>query len=484
MAFIDKTSLRTEFQDLKDQFHAIQSREEVSSEIIILFKSMMMLFEVIISIFLEKATTKNSKNSSIPPSQTKGLGSTSTNGKSHGKGRKQNSDVFDQVKVVEEIQTAEVNFCTHCGEDLSGQACCGRERRTLIDIFFEKRVIHVDAEIKDCPTCDLQTKGWFPSNFRGPLQYGNGIKVFAINLFVAQMVSLNRVQKMIQSLIGKAISEATLLRYVLNLHNDLADWESQRIKELLKSQSMHCDETSMKVNGKNHWIHVYSSGDTTLKFIHPKRGIEAIEDIGIIPRYKGVIIHDCWASYLSYGNCEHGLCGSHLLRELTFVVESNNYKWARNMKTLLKETAGKVSKRKRKRLTNKEYAALQKRYRNILTRGGRELPEIPRKEKTKGRVAKSDAHNLWERFKNYEESILKFAKLDHVAFTNNRAEQDLRMNKVKQKVSGCFRKSIYAEAYCRITSYLKTTANKGINPMIAIQSVLTKSLQESTEGPE
>ncbi len=475
MAFVNKKSLHSEFDSIKSDFERLKKKKMVSFETEMLFKSLIVLFEVMITVFLEKTTKKNSRNSSIPSSQS-AKDETSTNTITNGKGKNQNDEVFSQVKTNTDIEKAEVNYCTHCGEDLSGVACCGRERRTKIDIFFEKKVTHVDAEIKNCPTCEGQTKGWFPSDMRGPLQYGNGIKIFLLNLFVAQMVPLKRVQKMMKSIIGLAISEATILKYVLQLHHALESWEQDQIEKLLKSPSMHCDETSMKVNKKNEWIHVYSSGDITLKFIHPKRGIEAIEEIGIIPKYGGVIIHDCWASYLSYGHLEHGLCGSHLLRELTFIVESNNYSWAKNMKKLLKEIAGIVSKRKRKKLTSKEYQNLIKRYRNILTRGKKEMPPVLRKKSTNGQIAKSDAHNLWERFKLYEESVLKFAKVDHVAFTNNRAEQDLRMNKVKQKISGSFRKSIYAQAYCRITSYLKTMSNKGINPMIAIHKVLLNEL--------
>ena len=126
---------------------------------------------------MEKTTKKNSRNSSIPSSQSD-KDETSTNTTTNGKGRDQNNDVFSQVKTCTDIKKAVVNFCTHCGEDLYGVACCGRERRTKIDIFFEKKVTHVDAEIKNCPTCDGQTKGWFPSDMRGPLQYSNELKFF------------------------------------------------------------------------------------------------------------------------------------------------------------------------------------------------------------------------------------------------------------------------------------------------------------------
>jgi len=246
---------------------------------------------------------------------------------------------------------------------------------------------------------------------------------------------------------------------------------------------MHVDETSLRVDRKNHWIHVYSSGEITLKRLHRRRGKEAIEAINIIPRYGGIAVHDCWQSYFSYGNYEDALCGSHLLRELAFIIDSNGYAWAVNMKRLLQETCAKVSKSESKCLTEQEYKNLQKRYRNILTRGGKELPPIPPKQNGKrGKVAKSDAHNLWERFREHEKSVLMFAKLAHVPFTNNRAERDLRMSKVKQKISGCFRTLRYAEAYCRISSYLQTMAYKGYNPLVAIQMALSGQIY--AEGGE
>lgn len=169
--------------------------------------------------------------------------------------------------------------------------------------------------------------------------------------------------------------------------------------------------------------------------MHQSRGKEAIEEINIIPLYGGVIIHDCWPSYLAYNNCDHGLCGSHLTRELTAASEANNYRWAINMRNLLVETCKKVAKLKSKKLSNKGYYNLQKRYRNILTRGKMELPIIPPKPNGKrGFIAKSDAHNLWERLTEYESAVLLFAKKSEVSFTNNRAEQDLRMAKKSVKV--------------------------------------------------
>ena len=205
--------------------------------------------------------------------------------------------------------------------------------------------------------------------------------------------------------------------------------------------------------------------------------MEAIKSIDIIPRYGGVITHDCWASYLSYNHCGHGLCGSHLLRELTFIIDTNDYTWARQMKCLLQETCATVSKNTEKRLADEALVAVHTRYRTILAQGEKELPPIPPKPSGKrGKLARSDAHNLLERLQKHEICVLLFAKNPHVAFTNNRAERDLRMSKVKQKVSGCFRSEVYAQAYCRISSYLQTMANKGHNPLIAIQMALAGKL--------
>lgn len=473
MANLDKTSVRNEVSRLKADFEQLCTEGKITSESKVLMGSLFMIVELILSIFLERVTQKDSKNSSKPPSQTDKDESSLAHEGSHGKGKNEKSGAAKNTRTKETITIAQVDRCDICGEELTNTTCTHYERRTKIDIVFEKVVEHVDAEIKRCPNCDSTVKGHFPSGMHGPLQYGDGLKAFIVNLLVCQMVALNRVQKLVNSMIETVISESTLLKFVLRLHQALAAWELQATEKILEMSVIHVDETSFRVDKKNHWIHVYSSGDLTLKFLHRKRGKEAIESINIIPRYGGAIIHDCWSSYFSYQDCSHGLCGSHLLRELTFTVEANNYRWAKNMKRLLQETCIKVSKNEDKKLSEKELANLQRRYRNILTRGNKELPPIPPKPSGKrGKLAKSDAHNLWERLKKHEASVLLFAKNPHVAFTNNRAEQDLRMAKVKQKVSGCFRADIYAHAYCRISSYLQTMANKGYNPLIAIQMVL------------
>ncbi|MBF0316098.1 MAG: transposase [Oligoflexia bacterium] len=181
---------------------------------------------------------------------------------------------------------------------------------------------------------------------------------------LAGTINFSIVQMMSKGLIGGLISQAIMLKYIAQLSSALAEWEKRNIEKLLRSPAIHCDETSVKVNKVNYWIHSYSAGDLTLQFVHANRGTEAINDIGIIPHYEGILVHDCWASYLTYNHVDHGLCGSHLLRELKFIEDSTRQKWATKMKKLLQAAAIKVGERSKRRiLTDSEYKTLQSRYR-------------------------------------------------------------------------------------------------------------------------
>lgn len=472
MAGVDTASVRDEVARVESTFDRLSADGKISEESRALFNALLMIVNLLVSVFLEKRTRKTSRNSGIPSSQTSADHSASKT-RQPSQAPAEDTASFVNSRVVESHDVASVDCCTHCGESLRRVSVDEYERRTRIDIVFETRFEHVDAQIKSCPGCQTRNTGVFPDDLSGPVQYGLGVKAYVLNLLTTQMVSLNRAQTLLKTLIGRAISEATMLKYVWQLHQALEQWEQAAIESLLAAPVMHVDETSLRLNKKNHWVHVYSAGDITLKRCHPKRGAQAIDDIHIIPRYGGVIVHDCWASYFKYPGCDNALCGSHLLRELEFVIESNGYAWARLMKRLLQHTCATVSARGARALSEREYAALQKRYRTIMTRGIAELPARPeRPSGRRGRLAQSDAQNLWDRMKTHETAILLFAKRADVPFTNNRAERDLRMGKVKQKVSGCFRREPYAAAYCRISSYLQTMAHKGINPLIAIELAL------------
>ena len=485
MASVNRESLRRSFDEQKRTFERLKRDGAMTPESIALIDALMTLLELLIAVFMEKTTTKTGRNSGLPSSRAPQDETARGARGARGRGPKENAAAAANTRVVTSREESVVEQCWSCGADLAGAACAGHERRTLIDIVFETVEHHVDAQIKRCPRCRAETRGRFPGNMPGPLQYGPGIRAWAVHLLVAQMVSLKRVAQSLKVLTGRAVAEATLLSYIAKLHQALAQWEDAAVERLLAMPAIHVDETSLRVDRKNHWIHVYAAGGITLKVLHPRRGCEAIEAIGIIPRYQGVLIHDCWASYLSYGHCRHALCGAHLARELAFVVEAHGHAWARRMRSLLLDACHQVAQRDDRTLSAKQYKALRRRYRTILTQAKRELPEIPpRADGQRGRIAKSDAHNLRERLKTYETEVLRFAQDPDVSFTNNRAERDLRMSKVKQKVSGCFRTGTYAHAWCRISSYLQSAAAQGYNPLVAIQIALAGNAANLIDNPQ
>ena len=243
----------------------------------------------------------------------------------------------------------------------------------------------------------------------GPLQYGNGIKALSNDLLVAQMLSLRRSTELIYAITGIKISEATSLSNIKRLFYSLQSWKDWTKKQLLTRPALHVDETGFRVEKKTWWLHVATDGTLTLKYLHRKRGKEAIEDFGIIPFYFGVLIHDRWGSYFLYDQCKHQVCGSHLLRDLAFVIDSNNYRWARLMKKLLCEICDKVNKSETKVLSEAECRRYVKRYRTILTQGAKEMPKILRRSKgQRGRVAQTFAHNLHQAMLILEESVLRF----------------------------------------------------------------------------
>ena len=480
MPTVNAASLREEFEACRAKFQQLCQQGKISPESKVLFDSLLTLMRLLMTVFLEKTTRKGSKNSSLPSSRT--APDETASGKSGTRGKGPDPKVHDNAhtRKVTKTTVSTVTECSGCGRDIARVECDGHEKRTRMDIVFEIRTEHVEAEIKTCPDCHTETRGAFPDNLPGPRQYGHGIIAFAVHLLTAQMVPLRRVAQTLKAFLEHSISEATLLAWIWRLHEALADWEAQATRHLLASPILHADETSIRIDKKNHWLHSYSAGDLTLVFVHPNRGCAAMDELNIIPRYRGILIHDRWASYLSYDKCDHALCGAHLLRDLQFIIDSNNHAWARSMKKLLKEAAHTVARSKHKKLTERDQKRVRKRYRTILTKAKRELPQPPpRTSGKRGRIAKSDAENLHEAFTRYETEILRFTQNPDVAFTNNRSERDIRMAKVKQKVSGCFRSPKYAAAHCRISSYLKSMAYKGYNPLTAIQIALCGNAEET-----
>lgn len=232
MASINKQSVREEIDRIQKEFDQLSSTNKISKESKMLFQSMLMLINLLVAIFLEKITKKDNRNSSKPSSQTEKDESATGQSTTNGKGKKESTSLAYNTRTIESTEIIKVTQCPECGEDLTKVACEHYERRTKIDIVFEKVVEHIDIEVKTCSNCKAAVKGTFPKDMPGLLQYGKGLKAYIINLLICQMISLNRAQKLVKTLIGEVISEATMLKFVLHLYQRLEEWESTAINTL------------------------------------------------------------------------------------------------------------------------------------------------------------------------------------------------------------------------------------------------------------
>ena len=260
MASVNSVSLRDEFDGYKSDIFALRKEGKISIEADVVISGLCHLLGVVIAIFLEKVAKKTSKNFSIPPSQTDKDETKKSSKKIRDASAAQKLMTGEnfQTTTVEEISTVEV--CDNCGTDFSDIEPSAREQRVLRDIRFTVEEVKVDAEIKDCPMCSARTKGRFPENMPGPLQYDNGIKASVISLLVTQMVSLNRAVGLAQVMSGINLSEATCLDYIQRLHDALEAREAAAKEHLLTCPSLHVDETCLKVNKKTHWMPINSGG--------------------------------------------------------------------------------------------------------------------------------------------------------------------------------------------------------------------------------
>ena len=276
MATVNRTSLRDALEELKARSAALHEAPEPElAEYRALVADQNALLELIATVLLEKLTPKSSRNSSIPPSQTDGDGDPTSRSRNREK-REEVSESPGSTRTREEHHVHKAHACGHCGEKLTGTEATDHERRTRIDVVFEKVVEHHDAEIKHCPHCHGETRAPFPAYLHGPRQYGVGIRIFAVHQLM-QMVPLRRTARSLSAMIGEKLSEATLLGFLTRVHDALAGWETRARQYLLAMPAMHVDETSLRVEKKKPWIHVYSAGEITLKFLRaPWKGAPSL----------------------------------------------------------------------------------------------------------------------------------------------------------------------------------------------------------------
>jgi transposase len=431
---------------------------------------------------LEDRLAKNSQNSSKPPSSD---GYNKPNPKSRREKGKRNSGgqkghvgtTLKRVKTPDSIVDHVASNCGQCGNTLERAKELDCEVRQVFDIPVLKiNVTEHRLHRKCCNRCGSITAGTFPVEAYQTVQYGAHIKSLMVYMSQYQLLPYARLKEFFIDLFGQSISEGTLANANQEMHNKLEKTEQKITKLLLKSGVLHADETGARIDKKRYWLHVASTKYLTHYGIHTKRGSEAVEEIGLLPQFNGTLVHDHLKSYFKYGK-SHALCNAHHLRELTFIQERYKCVWAKDMETFLLMTKKRVEtlyQETGKSLADKELQRLYNKYKKIVSQG---RLECPRAEKTnlskKGRVKESDARNLLNRLREFGGATLAFMFDPRVPFDNNQAERDIRMTKVKQKISGCFRSEDGAKAFCRVRGYVSTMKKNGVSILTALYNAFT-----------
>jgi len=415
---------------------------------------------------LEARLAQNSQNSSKPPSSD---GYTKPNPKSLRQKSRRNSggqkghpgNTLAPADKPDYIVVHRLTRCPcGCGASLRRRPVIRIERRQVFELPpQELAVTEHRVEVKLCPNSGREVSAAFPAGVNAPAQYGPRFNAWLVYLRAQQLIPLERISQMSADLFGMLISEATVQSAVVAAHHALAGFETAAADLIAQAPIAHADETGLRVAGSLHWLHVVSTKSLTWYGVHKRRGSDAIKHFALLPRFAGRLIHDCLSAYFDL-KCVHGLCNSHLLRELTFLHEVFHQNWAKRMLDLLVRMHGSVATRKARAgpLAAPQLAAWTNKYESILREGFAENPEPqpspgPRR---RGRRKRTKAQNLLLRLQQHQGSVLAFMQDFRIPFSNNQAEQDLRMMKVQQKISGAFRTLEGARMFARIRAYLST----------------------------
>jgi transposase len=429
---------------------------------------------------LQDQVKKNSSNSGLPPSSDrfsrKKRSLRQKSGKAVGGQKGHEGKTLLQVADPDQIIVHAVECCEHCHADLQAVESITEERRQVIHLPIKRTMVtEHQTQSKCCPHCQQITQAHFPQDVRAPIQYGADLGAVAVYLVEQQLEPYERTSEILEDLLGCSMSVGTISRFIEHCAKNLEGVEEQTKEALRGAPVMHNDETSCSVAGQRWWMHSSSTKTLTHYAVHARRGQEALDAIDILPRFHGISIHDGWQTYFLY-SCLHALCNVHHLRELKFQAEHKKQVWAADLINVLLDMKQAVQEPReagqtclapqvREQLSAQYDAAIQAGYEA-------NPPDPPPIVPKKGRRAQSKARNLLDRLTKHSDAVLRFLDDFAVDFDNNLAERDLRMVKVQQKVSGCFRSSHGAHAFARIRGYLSTLRKQGRNVLHALEMAL------------
>jgi len=409
----------------------------------------------------------NSKNSSKPPAADPNRTKTprSSNGRKPGGQPGHTGTTLQPVPDPDEINIIPLDRSTIPPGQYRE---VGYESRQVIDLDIGKFVTEWQAQVLE----DSQGRRYvapFPEGVARPVQYGIGVKVNSVYMSQHQLIPYNRVEDHFREQLQIPVSNGSIGNFNKEAYDRLEHFDQWLKKQLAASAVIHVDETGINICGTRNWLHNASNDKYTCFFPHPKRGSAAMDEMGILPGFQGIMCHDHWKPYYKYG-ATHALCNAHHLRELERAREQDGQQWAEQMMDLLKEI-NKATHEAGGRLEIMVAGHYRKRYRDLLQEAEKECPapdETNRKGR-RGKVPRSKSRNLLERLRGFENDVLRFMDEEKVPFSNNQAENDLRMTKVQQKISGCFRAMDGAKMFCRIRSYLSTCRKHGVTATVALR---------------
>lgn len=430
---------------------------------------------------LEASLGKTSTNSHKPPSSDGLKKKNPTKSQRKKSGKKSGGQVGHEGNTLkpssspDEVIEYRIDNCINCQHDLTNSPEQQPIYRQEIDIpIIKPKITEHVLQVKTCPHCRHINQASGPAHLNQRVQYGPRVKSLIIYFNEQQLLPLERTQALFSDCFLLPISEGTLVNTAEQCYELLEQTEQATQAFLLNSAVNHFDETGVRVSGKTQWLHVVSNEHATLYQVHPKRGCDAMDTMGILPNYTGISVHDHWRPYFKYTGCEHSLCNAHHLRELTAMHEHYEQGWAKRMyEHLLKihDAVEEAKSNEQCELSAELLTSYSSTYDDILNSGIVEIPLMSPSSGTRGRKKQHAAKNLYDRLIDYKAEVLRFMYDFRVPFSNNLGEQDIRMTKVKQKISGCFRSDEGAKRFCRIRGYISTARKCGKDILDAIEAV-------------